>query len=135
MLMVHLLSYDWKIYYLNRWRLFGCGHIFVKFWFVLSTVNFSSIFVNPKDIPIFNGLNIKEWKDNVQITLGCMDIDLALRNKRPLLLCTLVLWMRKSFLRSGITQIAKSYDHKKRVFQKLLGFWHQMRLLLPRIPY
>lgn len=34
-------------------------------------------------IPILNGTNFKERKENVQICLGCMDLDLALRDEHP----------------------------------------------------
>ena len=34
-------------------------------------------------IPVLTGTNFKEWKENVRITLGCMDLDLALRVEQP----------------------------------------------------
>ena len=30
-------------------------------------------------IPILSGFNFKDWKENIFIVLGCMDLDLALR--------------------------------------------------------
>ncbi|KAL8150546.1 LOW QUALITY PROTEIN: hypothetical protein V2J09_020354 [Rumex salicifolius] len=36
-------------------------------------------------IPMLNGSNFKVWKENVEIVLGCMDLDLALRTERPIL--------------------------------------------------
>ncbi|GMI94703.1 hypothetical protein like AT5G53670 [Hibiscus trionum] len=32
---------------------------------------------------MLNGTNFKEWKRHVLIVLGCMDIDLALRQEQP----------------------------------------------------
>lgn len=34
-------------------------------------------------IPVLDGTNFKEWKENILIVLGCMDLDLALRIDRP----------------------------------------------------
>ena len=34
-------------------------------------------------IPILYGTNFKDWKENVLIVLGYMDLDLALRTDRP----------------------------------------------------
>ncbi|XP_074304695.1 uncharacterized protein LOC141639478 [Silene latifolia] len=34
-------------------------------------------------IPMLDGTNFKYWKENVMIVLGCMDLDLALRDERP----------------------------------------------------
>ncbi|CAH9124920.1 unnamed protein product [Cuscuta epithymum] len=48
-----------------------------------SQVNFSSISANLNSIPVLNGTNFKEWKENILITLGCMDLDLALRVGQP----------------------------------------------------
>ncbi|XP_022152232.1 uncharacterized protein LOC111020001 [Momordica charantia] len=33
--------------------------------------------------PRLNGANFKNWKEDIQIVLGCMDLDLALRVDRP----------------------------------------------------
>ena len=32
---------------------------------------------------MLNGTNFKVWKENVEIVLGCMDLDLALRIEQP----------------------------------------------------
>ena len=32
---------------------------------------------------MLNGTNFKRWKEDVMIILGCMDLDLALREERP----------------------------------------------------
>ncbi|XP_057755600.1 uncharacterized protein LOC130974762 [Arachis stenosperma] len=34
-------------------------------------------------IPMLNGSNFKVWKDTVEIVLGCMDLDIALREEKP----------------------------------------------------
>ena len=34
-------------------------------------------------IPMLNGTNFKIWLENVEIVLGCLDLDLALRMERP----------------------------------------------------
>ena len=49
--------------------------------FVLSSANFATISANINYVPILNGTNFKDWKGNVVIILGCMDLDLALMIK------------------------------------------------------
>ena len=53
--------------------------------FVLFSVNTSAsvISANVNSIPLLNGTNFKDWKENVSIVLGCMDLDLALRTDKP----------------------------------------------------
>ena len=48
-------------------------------YFVLSSPNFATISANLNSVPVLNGTNFKDWKENVVIVLGCMDLDLALR--------------------------------------------------------
>ena len=55
--------------------------LIVLYSFLLATV--SSISANLSTIPVLNGTNFKEWKENIQIVLGCMDLDLALRSEQP----------------------------------------------------
>ena len=50
-------------------------------YFVLSLANFATISANLNSIPVLNGTNFKDWKENVVIVLGCMDLDLALSIK------------------------------------------------------
>ena len=55
--------------------------------FVLSLVNIVSaanVTVQVNSIPMLNGTNFKVWKEVVEIVLGCMDLDLALRTERPI---------------------------------------------------
>ncbi|KAK7276201.1 hypothetical protein RIF29_17337 [Crotalaria pallida] len=61
-------------------------HLIIYFvCFVLCSVNSSAstISANINSIPVLNGTNFKNWKENVMIVLGCMDLDLALRDERP----------------------------------------------------
>ncbi|RVX03812.1 Retrovirus-related Pol polyprotein from transposon TNT 1-94 [Vitis vinifera] len=44
----------------------------------------SSIYANVNNIPVLNDTNFKKWKEHVIIVLGCMDLDFALREDRPL---------------------------------------------------
>lgn len=34
-------------------------------------------------ILMLSGMNFKSWKESVEIVLGCMDLDLSLREERP----------------------------------------------------
>ncbi|CAM9000529.1 unnamed protein product [Rhodiola kirilowii] len=38
---------------------------------------------NLNNIIMLNGTNFKDWKENITILLGCMDLDLALREPKP----------------------------------------------------
>ncbi|KAK6141024.1 hypothetical protein DH2020_025234 [Rehmannia glutinosa] len=53
----------------------------VNFGFVLCSAMMSatSISANTNNIPMLNGLNFKNWKENILIILGCMDLYYALR--------------------------------------------------------
>ena len=52
-------------------------------YFVLSSANFAKIFANLNSVTILNDTNFKDWKENVVIVLGYMDLDLALRIMQP----------------------------------------------------
>ena len=43
----------------------------------------ASISANVNSVTILNGTNLKDWKENIEIILGCMDLDLALRTEEP----------------------------------------------------
>ncbi|CAM8891302.1 unnamed protein product [Rhodiola kirilowii] len=43
----------------------------------------TSIAANLNNIVMLNGTNFKDWKENITILLGFMDIDLALRVPKP----------------------------------------------------
>ena len=51
--------------------------------FVLYSASVFIISANINSIPMLNGTNFKVWKENVEIVLGCMDLDLALRIEQP----------------------------------------------------
>ncbi|XP_022862761.1 uncharacterized protein LOC111382947 [Olea europaea var. sylvestris] len=50
---------------------------------VLASSSATTISANVNSIPILNGTNFKNWKENILIVLGCMDLDLALRVEEP----------------------------------------------------
>jgi len=56
--------------------------LIVLFVLIFSVV--ASISANLNSVPVLNGANFKDWKENKQIILGCMDLDLALRIEKPL---------------------------------------------------
>ncbi|KAL0368118.1 UNVERIFIED_CONTAM: hypothetical protein Scaly_1030700 [Sesamum calycinum] len=43
----------------------------------------ANITVSINTIPMLNGSNFKSWKENLEIVLGVMDLDLALREDSP----------------------------------------------------
>ncbi|XP_073045533.1 uncharacterized protein [Primulina eburnea] len=47
------------------------------------SVNVANISANLSSVPVLNGTNFKDWKENIQIVLGCMDMDLAIRMEKP----------------------------------------------------
>ncbi|XP_022897694.1 uncharacterized protein LOC111411391, partial [Olea europaea var. sylvestris] len=63
----------------------GCISAQRLFLSVLSTASSSAttISANVNSIPILSGTNFKDWKENILIVLGCMDLDLALRVEEP----------------------------------------------------
>jgi len=71
------------IYLLYMTCLIICEHVII---FVLSLVNITSAanVAKVNSIPILNGTNFKVWKEAIEIVLGCMDLDLALRTERPI---------------------------------------------------
>ena len=54
---------------------------FFCFYSVSATATNVSAQIN--SIPMLNGTNFKIWLENVEIVLGCLDLDLALRMERP----------------------------------------------------
>ena len=50
---------------------------------VLCLVDLAQISGNLNSIPKLNGLNFKIWKESLEILLGCMDLNLALRIDKP----------------------------------------------------
>ena len=68
------------IYLLYMTCLIICEHVII---FVLSLVNITNAAnaTQVNSIPMLNGTNFKVWKEAVEIILGYMDLDLALRTK------------------------------------------------------
>ena len=52
-------------------------------YFVFSSNNFATVSTNLNYVPVINGTNFKDWKDNILIVLGCLDLDLALWVEQP----------------------------------------------------
>ena len=52
-------------------------------FFYLATSFASNINASINSIPMLNGTNFKTWHENLQIVLGVMDLDLALRVSSP----------------------------------------------------
>ena len=42
-----------------------------------------SISANLNSVPVLNGTNFRDWKENMQIVLDCIDLDLAFRIEKP----------------------------------------------------
>ncbi|KAL8133618.1 hypothetical protein AgCh_008897 [Apium graveolens] len=56
----------------------------VTFHQILVTASVNSASAQLRMIPMLNGTNYVTWKENVEIVLGCMDLDLALRKEQPI---------------------------------------------------
>ena len=52
-------------------------------FFVKITANLTTVSANLNNIPILTRTNFKDWKENILLVLGCMDLDLALRMDEP----------------------------------------------------
>ncbi|CAJ2664638.1 unnamed protein product [Trifolium pratense] len=55
----------------------------VLFSFPVAAVTAPNFYAQINSIPMLNGMNFKSWKESVEIVLGCMDLDLSLREERP----------------------------------------------------
>jgi len=51
--------------------------------FVLIFSDVATTSANMNLVPDLNGTNFKDEQENMQIVLGCMDLDLALRIEKP----------------------------------------------------
>ena len=49
----------------------------------ISVASATNVSAQVNSIPMLNETNFKVWKEAVEIVLGCMDFDLALRTERP----------------------------------------------------
>ncbi len=43
----------------------------------------TSVSANINNVHMLNGSNFKDWKDNILIILGCMDLNYTLRVEQP----------------------------------------------------
>ncbi|KAH9667839.1 reverse transcriptase Ty1/copia-type domain-containing protein [Citrus sinensis] len=50
---------------------------------VLAFLSATSISANMNSVPVLNGTNFKDWKENMMILLGCMDLDLSFKHPKP----------------------------------------------------
>ncbi|KAL1206619.1 hypothetical protein V5N11_027185 [Cardamine amara subsp. amara] len=49
----------------------------------MNVLGFSSCFSNVESIPMLNGSNFAEWKEQLLLVLALMDLDISLREERP----------------------------------------------------
>ena len=63
------------------WNL--CEHAYLFLILDLALANAANLFAQVNGIHMLNGNNLKIWKENVEIVLDCMELDLALRIERP----------------------------------------------------
>ena len=57
--------------------------LFGYFIFCIANVSATTISANINSIPMLNGTNFKDLKENISIILNCMDLDLVLRIEQP----------------------------------------------------
>ena len=77
-------------------------------WLIVSfiVISASSISANVNNIPVLNGTNFKKWKEHIIIVLGCMGLDYALREDRPLDLTSASTAEQRSIMENGSDPIA-----------------------------
>ena len=76
-----LLAFEFIITMIWFWNLCEHAYLFLILYSTLAnTVNLSA---QVNGILMLNGSNFKIWKENVEIVLDCMELDLALRMERP----------------------------------------------------
>ena len=79
--MPSILRWDLPLFEFNFvlrfWACFDCS------LFSDSALTPANISANINSIPMLNGSNFKSWKENLEIVLGVMDLDLALREDCP----------------------------------------------------
>ena len=77
-----LLAFEFIITVIWFWNL--CEHIYCLFLVLCSTlITNKNMFAQVNAIPILNGSSFKIWKEKIEIVLDCVELDLALRMKRP----------------------------------------------------
>ena len=62
------------------WNL--CEHDYLFLILYLALANAANLSAQVNGIPMLNGSNFKIWKENVEIVLDCIELDLALRMER-----------------------------------------------------
>lgn len=75
----NLVIYSSLIYDLH-----GYVSIIIIVLYSVSIATAANVSTQVNEIPMLNGKNFKIWKENVEIVLGCMELDLALRTTRPI---------------------------------------------------
>ena len=58
---------------------------FYFYYYLVSIASAANVSAQVNSIPMLNGTNFKVWKEAVEIVLSCMDLDLALTGKVPLI--------------------------------------------------
>ena len=51
---------------------------------VVASASVANVSTQVSSIHMLNGTNFKVWKDTVEIVLGCMDLDIAIRQDKPI---------------------------------------------------
>ena len=63
------------------WNL--CEHAYLFLILFSALANAANLSAQVNEIPMLNGSNFKIWKENVEIVLGCIELDLELRIECP----------------------------------------------------
>ena len=58
-------------------------YAYIIFFFLLLSVNASSISASLNGIPVLNGTNFEKWRDHITIVLGFMHLNYTLRTNKP----------------------------------------------------
>ena len=100
--------------------------------FYSAIANAANLSAQVNGIPMINGSNFKIWKENVEIVLNCMELDLALRMDHPTFTpenlnevniekwersnCLSLMLMKRSIPKAFWGSITKSTNNKKFLF-------------------
>jgi len=70
------------IFYITYWLI--CEHVIIFFYYYsISVASAANVSAQVNSIPMLNQTIFKIWKKAIEIVLGCMDLELALRMERP----------------------------------------------------
>ena len=75
------LAFEFIITVIWFWNL--CEHAYLFLILDSALANATNLYAQVNVIPMLNGSDFKIWKENVEIVLGCMELDLELRMGRP----------------------------------------------------